>query len=168
MAIKFKVKMTEKAMYDFMLYHNYSRLSGIIQAVTGAAILILAAYRGISGSSEGIMLWVGVGLLLLFMTPISLKMSAKNQVKNTKMFQEPLHYEISEEGVSVSQNGETAVNAWEEFAKAVSTEQSLILYITRVRAIILPKESMGDDYMAVVEMISTHMPANKVKIRHVR
>ena len=51
--------------------------------------------------------------------------------------------------------------------RVVSTSKSLVIYITRVRAIILPKEAMGDDYPAVVELISKNVPAKKVKIRHV-
>ena len=84
------------------------------------------------------------------------------------MFQEPLEYEISEEGITVSQHEESALNEWKDFAKVVSTSKSLILYITRVRAIILPREAMGDDYMKVVEMISKNVPAKRVKIRHTR
>ena len=59
------------------------------------------------------------------------------------------------------------MNKWEEFDKAVSTQKSVILYITRVRAIIFPKECMGEQYEEVLKMIHTHMPASKVKIRHI-
>ena len=83
------------------------------------------------------------------------------------MFQKPLQYEITEKGISVTQNGESAENTWDHIMRVVSTSKSLVIYITRVRAIILPKESMGDDYPAVVELISKNVPAKKVKIRHV-
>ena len=49
--------------------------------------------------------------------------------------------------------------------KAVSTGRSIILYTSRVNATIFPKRQLGDQKMAVVEMISTHMPPAKVKIR---
>lgn len=168
MSIKFEVKMTEKVMYDFMLYHNYTHPSGMISALVGIAMLVAAGYRAANGQTDGIMLYIGLGLIMLLMTPLSLKNVAKSQVKRTKMFQEPLQYEVSETGVTVAQNGEKATNEWNNFMKVVSTNKSLILYMTRVRAIILPKESMGNDYMAVVEMISKHVQPQKVKIRHVR
>ena len=84
------------------------------------------------------------------------------------MFQKSLEYEVTENGISVTQDGQSAENSWENIMKVVSTSKSLVIYITRVRAIILPKESMGEDYMAVVEIISKNVPAKKVKIRHVR
>lgn len=168
MSVKFEVKMTEKAMYDFLLYHTYTHVNGLLGALIGAAFLVIAGYKGVNGEYDGIVLFVGMGLLMLLMTPLSLRSSARNQVKNTKMFQEPLKYEMTEEGLSVEQNGEKALNPWDEFEKAVSTGHSLILYVTRVRAIILPKDQLGDDYMAAVKMISTHIPPKRVKIRHVK
>ena len=41
--------------------------------------------------------------LFLVVTPVSLKGKAKTQVQRTKMFQKPLEYELSEEGVTVRQ-----------------------------------------------------------------
>ena len=74
---------------------------------------------------------------------------------------------MTEKGITVTQDGQSAENTWDNIMRVVSTGKSLVIYITRVRAIILPKESMGDDYMAVVELISKNVPAKKVKIRHV-
>ena len=36
-----------------------------------------------------------------------------------------------------------------------------------VRALIFPKECMGEQYEEVIKMIHTHMPPSKVKIRHI-
>ena len=55
----------------------------------------------------------------------------------------------------------------EDFTKAVSTGKSVLLYIGRIRAIIFPKECMGEQYEEVLKMIHTHMPPKKVKIRHI-
>lgn len=42
-------------------------------------------------------------------------------------------------------------------------EPSVILYVTRMRALIFPRESMEEQYEAAVKMISTHMPPKNVK-----
>lgn len=168
MSIKIEVKMTDKAMYDFMLYHNYTHASGLFGAMLGVVCLGLAINNGINGQISSACILGLMAFIMICMEPINLKQTAKRQVKTTEMFQQPLHYELSDEGLKVEQNGQSETNPWENFMKAVSTNTSLILYVTRVRAIILPKESLGEDYMAVVEMISTHMPAKKVKIRHVK
>lgn len=167
MSIKFEVKMTEKAMYDFLLYHSYTHMAGLVGALLGIMSLALAVNHGLQGDVQGAGLFGIMAFVVIFMEPVNLRQTAKRQVKQTKMFQQPLLYEVSDEGLTVRQNGMEERNPWDNFTKVVSTGKSLILYVTRVRAIILPKESMGDDYMAVVETISKHVPAKKVKIRHV-
>ena len=67
----------------------------------------------------------------------------------------------------VRQDDLEAVNEWSDFAKAVSTQKSVILYLNRVRALIFPKECMGEQYEEVLKLIHTHMPPSKVKIRHI-
>jgi len=84
------------------------------------------------------------------------------------MFQKPITYELTEEGITISQEDQQTEVKWEEFQKAVSTNRTLILYITRVRALVFPKEALGEQYTAAVQMISTHMAPAKVKIRQVR
>ncbi|WP_461810551.1 YcxB family protein [Faecalimonas sp.] len=168
MIVKFNVKMTDKIMYDFLLYHNYTSMTGLVGAILGILLLGVAVMKGAAGDIQTAILFFAISIFVLMSTPMTLKATAKNQVKNTPMFQEPLEYEISEEGIMVSQNEESALNEWKEFEKVISTSKSLILYITRVRAIILPREAMGDDYMKVVEMISKNVPAKRVKIRHTK
>ncbi|WP_461812715.1 YcxB family protein [Faecalimonas sp.] len=168
MTVKFNVKMTDKIMYDFLLYHNYTSMTGLVGTILGVLLLGVAVMKGTAGDIQAAILFFAISIFVLMSTPMTLKATAKNQVKNTPMFQEPLEYEISDEGIMVSQNEESALNEWKEFQKVISTSKSLILYITRVRAIILPRESMGDDYMKVVEMISQNVPAKRVKIRHTK
>ena len=37
MSVKFEVKMTDKIMYDFLLYHTYTHMSGLLGAMIGSA-----------------------------------------------------------------------------------------------------------------------------------
>ena len=39
MSVKMDVQMTPRAMYDFLLYHTYSHLSGLIGAIFGVVVL---------------------------------------------------------------------------------------------------------------------------------
>ena len=108
-----------------------------------------------------------LAVLFLVVTPVSLQGKAKTQVQRTKMFQKPLEYELSEEGVTVRQGELEVTNKWEDFSKAVSTNRAVILYVTRMRALIFPRESMEEQYEAAVKMISSHMSPKNVKIRHI-
>lgn len=167
MSVKIEVKMTEKYMYDFMLYHTYSHMSGILGAVVGVIALGLGISTLTKGEASAAMPMFLVAVLFLVITPMSTKKRAKQQVEKSEMFKNPLEYEFSEEGITVRQGELEALNEWSEFSKAVSTQKSVILYISRMRAIIFPKECMGEKYEEVLKMIHTHMPPAKVKIRHI-
>lgn len=105
--------------------------------------------------------------IFLIGNPLHLKARAAEQVMRSPMFQKPISYELNEEGIRISQDEQSVLNEWGDFRKAVSTGQSVIIYVTKVRALIFPRESLGEQYAAAVQMISTHMPAKKVNIRHV-
>ena len=72
---------------------------------------------------------------------------------------------MTEEGIEVSQDGEVQKQKWEDMDRAVSTQRSLIVYTSRVNASIFPKQDLGELTPGVIEMISTHMPPSKVKIK---
>ena len=67
--------------------------------------------------------------------------------------------------MEVSQGGEAQMQKWEDMHKAVSTQRSLIVYTSKVSASIFPKRDLGELAPQVIQMISTHMPPAKVKIR---
>ncbi|MDY2662895.1 MAG: YcxB family protein [Bariatricus massiliensis] len=167
MSVKFDVKMTKKAMYNFMLHTSYTSLSGIAGTVFGLVTLALGIQNLTAGESSTAMTFFLFAFIFLVGNPINLKIRSSEQVAKSPMFQEPITYEMTEEGVKISQGDQSTLNPWAEFQKAVSTGSSIILYVTKVRALIFPREALGEQYPEVVKMISTHMPPNKVKIRHV-
>lgn len=167
MSVKFQVQMTDKYMYDFMLYHNYTHASGLMSAIAGVLCFAVFLTKISDGDMQSSVLWLMCSIIMLIMNPQGMKSKAKMQVKNTPMYQKPLDYEIHEEGITVRQGEEMIHYTWEEFTKAVSTSKSILLYMGRIRAIILPKECMGEQYEQVLKMIHTHIAAKKVKIRHI-
>lgn len=164
MSIKFDVTMTQKIMYNFLLYHAYNNFSVILGNILG----ILVAGLGVNMWTEDpgkAVLNIVLGVAVIVYTPFSLYLSAKKQVKGSDVFKQPITYTISEDGLASSQNDVTTEAKWEAMVKVVSTGKSIIIYTGKNKATILPKEAMGNDYMAVVEMISTHVEPNKVKIK---
>ena len=167
MSVKFTVKMTEKYMYDFFLYNAYTSISGLLGPILGVVALMMAINSYLDAGVTAAMPGLLVAILFLVISPIQLKSRAKMQVQQSEMFKKPLEYEFNETGVVVRQDDLEAVNEWGDFAKAVSTQKSVILYLNRVRALIFPKECMGEQYEEVMKMIHTHMPPSKVIIRHI-
>ena len=167
MNIKFEVKMTKEAMFDFMLYTSYTSLGGIVGVIFGGVTLVLGIRQCMFGSYSTAATFFLFAAIFLIGNPLHLKARAAEQVMRSPMFQKPISYELNEEGIRISQDEQSVLNEWGDFRKAVSTGQSVILYVTKVRALIFPRESLGEQYAAAVQMISTHMPAKKVNIRHV-
>lgn len=158
MEVEFDVKITPGALYDYMLFHTYTSPSGLIGAVTGA-LLVTAFFMG-----AGVLCLIA-GMIILAYLPWTLFIKSRQQFLANPAFKTPLHYKMTQEGVEVSQNGETQSQKWEDMCKAVSTPRSLILYTSQVNASIFPKKDLQENTAAVIKMISTHMPPKKVKIR---
>lgn len=167
MSVKFQVQMTDKYMYDFMLYHNYTHASGLMSAIAGVLCFAVFLTKISNGDVPTSAVWLMCAIVMLIMNPQNMKSKAKMQVKNTPMFQKPLEYEVHEEGITIRQDDQEVNNPWGDFTKAVSTGKCVLLYMGRIRALVLPKECMGEQYEEVLKMIHTHMPPKLVKIRHI-
>lgn len=156
--VELDIKIGASDLYDYLLMHHYNSPAGILGSALGAVMIVSAFLTG-----QWIFL-VG-GLALLLYLPWTLFIKSRQQALNNPVFKEPLHYKMDEEGICISQGEQTAKQSWENLVKAVSTSRSIILYTSRINATIFPKAQMGDKKTAVIEMISTHMPPNRVKIR---
>lgn len=158
MEVEFDVKITPNILYDYLLQHTYGKLQGIIGALVGVLMLLL-----FYSNRQPVCLIIG--LVILLYLPWTLFIKSRQQMLRTPAFKKPLHYKLTEEGIEVSQEETTEKMAWESMVKAVSTLNSIIVYTTPVNACIFPKRDLGEDKYKVIEMISTHMPPKKVKIR---
>jgi len=152
------IKIKAGDLYDFMLMHHYNQVSGLMGSVLGALMIIMGL------PTKNWLFLIGGGILLLYL-PWVLFLKSRQQALGNPVFQQPLHYLLDENGVTISQGDEVTTQPWEDMYKAVSTPKSIILYTTKVNATIFPKDQMGDKRAAVIEVISTHMPPKKVKIR---
>lgn len=159
MEIEFDVKITPGVLYDYMLAHTYSSVAGLVGAVAGA-LMVVAYFAG-----AGILCLIA-GIIVLAYLPWTLFLRSRQQYLTNPAFKEPLHYRLTQEGIEVSQNGETQSQKWQDMHKAVSTARSLVVYTTAVNACIFPRKDMGDKTAGVIQAISTNMPPKKVKIRY--
>lgn len=158
MELEFDVKVTSSELYDYLLYHTYTGFSGMLGTLVGVFLIIAFV-------STRYFIYLIAGVVLIAYMPCSLFLKAKQQALNNPAFKEPLHYKMTDEGISVSQGENEETQSWESCVKAVSTAKSVILYTSRTTASIFPKRDLEDKKEALIQMISTHMPPKKVKIR---
>ncbi len=158
MEVEFEVKMKSSDLYDYMLFHTYSGLSGIVGTIIGILLIVNFFF-------SGAVISVIFGAIILLYLPWTLFLKAQMQMQHTPAFQNPLHYKMTEEGIEISQGEEIQRQAWTDMTKAVSTRNSIIVYTSKINASIFPRRDLGEKTAAVVESISVHMPPNKVKIK---
>ena len=158
MKVEFDVKITAADLYDYMLSHTYSSFSGLFGSIVGALFIVMYF-------SVGYFLYLFAGVVILLYIPCSLFMRAHKQVALNEAFKKPLHYVLTEEGVTVSQGEDEMFQEWDVVYKAKSTNRSLLVYTSKVNAWIFPKRDLGKDKDAVIQLISAHVAPNKVKIK---
>lgn len=158
MEVSFDVKITPGVLYDYLLYHTYTGTTGLLGTIAGA-LLVVAYFMA------GNILYLIFGVVVLAYLPWTLFIRSKKQYLANPAFKETLHYTLNEEGMTVSQKDTSEQIAWENLCKAVSTPRSIVLYTSPVNASIFPKKDLGEQKAALIEVISTHMPPKKVKIR---
>ena len=158
MEVSFDVKITPGVLYDYLLYHTYTGTTGLLGTIAGA-LLVVAYFMA------GSILYLIFGVVVLVYLPWTLFMRSKKQYLANPAFKESLHYTFNEEGMTVSQKDTSGQIAWENLYKAVSTPKSIVIYTSPVNASIFPKKDLGEHKAALIEVISTHMPPKKVKIR---
>ena len=156
--VSLTVKIEAGDLYDYMMRHSFNSPAGILGSSFGAVLILFALL------SRRWMILV-LGIVMLLYLPWTLFLKSRKQILNNPSFQEPLQYLLDEEGLTISQGEEEAKMAWEDMHKAVSTSRSIILYTSPVNATIFPKRELEGKITSVIEMISTHMPPAKVKIR---
>ena len=158
MRVEFDVKITAADLYDYMLSHTYSGFSGLFGSIVGALFIIMYF-------SVGYFLYLIAGAVILLYIPCSLFLRAHKQVALNEAFKKPLHYVLTDEGVTVSQGEDEMFQEWDVVYRAKSTNRSLLIYTSKVNAWIFPKRDLGKDKEAVIQLISAHVAPNKVKIK---
>ncbi len=156
--VELDIKIEAGDLYDYMLMHTYNSPSGILGSAFGALLVVIAFLR-----AQWIFLIAGSALLLYL--PWMLFIQSRRQILTNPVFKQPLHYRLDDGGLTISQGDVSTTQAWGDMVKAVSTGRSIILYTSRVNATIFPRKQMQDKTAAVIEVISTHLPPAKVKIR---
>ncbi len=158
MKCEFDVQMTASSLYDYNMYHTYSGTAGIVGTAVGTLFLILfAAYRQPA--------YLVAGLVIILYSPVVLYMNSVKPIKLNPVYKNPLHYMLDEEGVTVTAGDESLKVEWDKMIKARATNQSILLYTGPKSAWVFPKKDPGQKRYDVIEMISTHMSSEKVKIR---
>ena len=123
------------------------------------------------------------GLFFTVYTPIGMKLKVKQQMKTVAAFKEPVRYTVTEEKILLQQGAVTEEMLWEDIFKIKCTGKSLVLYITSVRANIIPLRDIGDEldafltiaekklkdvYKRQVQVLLKYLKPTKIQLKNVQ
>ena len=163
--VKFSVQMKTIYMFDFLYWHSYHGMTGIINyALSFAGIAALIAGFGKGNAMVTVML-VALASLFTIINPLSLLYKAARQVKKSPLFAKSLHYAFRADGFTVSQDEKIDSAKWESVVLIRETGKSIILYLGAANALILPKKEVGDRLEDLKELIRKALPQQAKKLK---
>lgn len=164
---KITVTMTADALYDFTLYHTYSKFSGFLTNVLGLAVGFMGIILVVTKKSPTVSLvfYLLAAAAFLCFTPLQLKMRAKKQIRLNPEFKGETVYKFDENGITAGHDGRENVYSWDQVKKVVATPKTIGFYYETDRAFIIPKEDFKDRFVQVMKLAVEHTAPGCVKVR---
>lgn len=163
--VKFSVQMKTAYMFDFLYWHSYHGITGIINyALSFAGVAALLAGFGKDNAVVAVML-AALAALFTVINPLLLLYKAARQVKKSPMFAKPLYYKFDTRGFSVSQENNSDSAEWNAIILIRETGKSIILYMGAANALILPKKEIGAGLADLKKLIRAALPQQAKKLK---
>ena len=147
--VQFETQVTEQDLMNFKLYHNYHSVGGVSVGQVNISYTLMMGF---------------FGLFFTVYTPIGMKLKVKQQMKTVAAFKEPVRYTVTEEKILLQQGAVTEEMLWEDIFKIKCTGKSLVLYITSVRANIIPLRDIGDELDAFLTIAEKKLKPFQIKV----
>lgn len=161
-----RVQMTRELLFDFLLYHTYSKASGFLVNMLGLGVAAVGGVMQAMGQIKTgqLALYLLAAAAFLLYTPLLLSRRAKKQMQVNPEYRDPREYVFSEDGVRVVQNEEETLYDWSRIERTVTTPKTIGIYYGKDRAFIIPKTAFGDRFVPVMQMVVQHIGLNKVRL----
>lgn len=152
MMVETDVKLDEKSLSGFLLYHNYMRPAGILSVVisVAAVVLLILRWGAWTGMQKGMLVFLA--LMFTVIQPLMLIVKGRKQLK-MEVFQESFHYRFDENGVTISQGDDTESCTWDSIRKIVYRKNALYVYTSTVHAFVVPRKACGEKFDELVSLM---------------
>lgn len=155
MTIEMDVKLDTKSMGGFLVYHNYSRASGMFSVLISIAALVGLIWRWDSWILNQKVLLAVLALLFTVIQPLMLIWRGSRQLQSED-FQIPFHYVFSDNGIIISQKEQKQEFQWKDVRKIVYKKEAIYVYMSTVSAFVLPKSQCDGQFDDLVKMMREH------------
>lgn len=161
------VQMTEQSLFDFMLFHTYSKFAGFLTNVLGLAVAFMGIILFVMQKAsilQLLMYLLGAAAFIGF-TPIQLRFRAKKQMQTNREYKEECGYLFQEENLTRVQGKKETVFEWSQIKKVVSTPKTIGFYYEKDCALIIPKECFGNRFASIMQIVVKKVDPSKIMIR---
>ena len=136
----------EQTMYEFMLYHSYMNVMGMISIALGLGAVVMVVIGILQGySTIQIVLFAAIAVMFIANSPVTLKRRARKQ---SEMLSDPknmITYTFSDEGFDMARGeNEYADFAWDRIFKVKEGKHGFYIYLERNRAFVIPSSALYD------------------------
>lgn len=152
--MEFKVKLTVKAVFRFLMKKAYGGQYGRLSLFGGIILLVLAAVlqKGDSEMIYGVILII-LGILLPCSTPFNIYRHAKMTVDD----EQPEYYKLEQEQLVYSHLGHTMDIPWEKVGGVYEYANGLLIDLKMNRITLIPRECAAQEYEDIKNNLSKHI-----------
>lgn len=152
--VNFDIQITDKDLFKFSINNIYRKFTGILWIVFSITVIFITVYTWGDISINNSILLICMALLFSVMNPFLLWTKSKSHIKKNETMQKPIHYCINGKGVTISQGERTDHVDWNQTWKAVRYGNLVIIYVSSIRAFVLPVNQIGEQYDKLVKILS--------------
>lgn len=161
-SFKIAAKPDKKEMFNFMFYHTYLNVMGILALVIGIAAIVLLIYNLVKGNTENqkVMIFMFAAIVLLFImnSPITLYFKAKKQAESVAKPENTIIYTFSDAGFDMARGeDEYMAYKWDNIFKIKEDKGGFFIYLTKNQAFIIPKPDLDGKTDAFKAMLKEHV-----------
>ena len=152
--VNFDIQITDKDLFKFSINNIYRKFTGILWIVFSITVIFITVHTWGDISINNSILLICMALLFSVMNPFLLWTKSKSQIKKNETTRKPIHYCINGKGVTISQGERTDHVDWNQTWKAVRYGNLVIIYVSSIRAFVLPVSQIGEQYDKLVKILS--------------
>lgn len=164
---KITVRMTDTYLFDFTLYHTYSKLAGFLTNILVAAIAFMGIIMLVMGKIKPVQIifYLVAAVVFIVYTPLLLKYRSKKQVKRIERYHVPNEMTFNDEGIQVEFADKKETYEWEQIQKVVTTPKTIGFYYETEKTLIVPKPDFGDKFVPILTLATKKLGPARVHLR---
>ena len=163
-SVEFETLLGEKDLVDFKLYHYYHSFSGIATVIFGLICFFICGVSFNNYNMAYTLMMAFFGLFFTIYTPIGIKTKVRRQMKASQSLSDPVKYTVTENKITLSQGDIHEELLWEEVYKLKATPKCVILYLSAVRANVIPCKCLGDKAESFVRIAEKKLSPFQIKM----